>query len=65
MTSLDCGLCTFRAGSVRELRLHLIRHGAPAVAAAIGLPDLAVRGSWGFVLKKAVDAMARGGVSHA
>lgn len=48
------------------MRLHLIRHGEPAVAVAIGLPDLAARRSWGFVLKKAVEAMARRGAeAHA
>lgn len=59
MTSLPCDMCHATAGSFRALRDHIIGHGAAAVARHIGRPDLAAVGSWGYVLKLAVKAMAR------
>ena len=64
MISFLCPFCGFMAGSFRAARGHIIRHGPAAVARRIGRPDLAAVGSWGYVLRRAVDAMARRGMSH-
>ena len=64
MISFRCLICGFVAGSFKEAHGHIIRHGRPVVAAFIGRPDLAERASWGRVLRRAVDAMVRRGMSH-
>ena len=66
MPPAPCPFCPgLEPGSVRELRLHLVRHGPAAVAKLIGRPDMVARGSWGRVLRRAVDSLAKRGVSGA
>ena len=59
-----CPVCQYDgATSVRELELHIVRHGVAEVARAIRRPDWGRCGTWraAYPLRLAVRALARSG----